>query len=296
MPVPVPEPGQTVAGYRLLRPIGHGATGTVFLAEAAGTKAAVALKVIELPTDGSALGDPGPAFLRAAEAAQSLRHPDIVAVHRAGLLPQRGWLAMELVPGTDLARYTRADRLLPERLVLRLGARLAAALAHAHTHGIVHRDLKPANVLVHWPSGSCKLADFGLARSEASDLSRTGMLLGSPAYMAPELLAGAAPHSGSDLYALGVLLFELLSGQRPHSGASMGSLLREIATVDAPDLSEFRALRPGMPLLPPLPPVPPLLVLLVAALLARQPATRPRAATQVAEALQRIDRDWPAAA
>lgn len=279
--LPLPQAGQTVAGYRLLRRIGQGATSSVYLAETPDRAAAVALKVADLPSAESDAAAAGTAFLSAAEAARSLRHPDIVAIHAAGLLPRQAWLAMEPVPGTDLARYTQAARLLPERLVVRLATRLALALAHAHGRGIVHRDLKPANVLVHWPTDTVKLADFGLARSAGSEASRTGMLLGSPAYMAPELLAGAVPGAGSDLYALGVLLFELLSGRRPHDSASMGTLLREIATVDAPDLREQ------------CPHVPPTLALAVRSLLARQPGARPRSAAAAAEALQQIDATWP---
>ncbi len=276
-----PQAGQHIAGYRLLRCIGQGATSSVFLAEAPDGGAAVALKLVDLAAGGAAADEAGQSFLRAATAARSLQHPDIVAVHAAGLLPHRAWLAMEPVPGSDLSRYTRPARLLPARLVVRLSIRLARALEHAHQHGVVHRDLKPANVLVHWPNDTVKLADFGLARDLASEHSRTGVLLGSPAYMAPELLAGAVPAGSSDLYALGVLLFELLAGRRPHDSDSMGTLLRQIATVDAPDLREW------------CPALPAALALQVRRLLARPAAERPRSAEQVAQALQQVDAAWP---
>ena len=118
----------------------HGATGTVHLAEQPATGALVALKVVPLP-HGAAASAAGRHFLDAAHAAMRLRHPDIVMVLDAGVSHDRAWLSMEPVPGTDLARYTRPPRLLPEALVLRIGARLALALGHAHEQGVIHRDL-----------------------------------------------------------------------------------------------------------------------------------------------------------
>ena len=124
-------------------------------------------------------------------------------------------------------------------------------------------DLKPANVLVNLASGQVKLADFGGARDPAADLTRTGMTLGTPAYMAPELLAGAAASAASDTYALGVLAFELLCGRRPHQASTLGELLRASASQPPASLA---MLRPDLPA-----PV----VVSVEALLARKPADRP---------------------
>ena len=134
------QPLASLAGYRLLRQIGHGASGAVHLAEHEVTQQLVALKIVPLPT-GPMRAATGTQFLEAASAAGRLKHPHIVQVHNAGLLDDIAWLAMEPVAGSDLARYTRPPRLLPEALVLRLCARLAAALAHAHRQGVVHRDL-----------------------------------------------------------------------------------------------------------------------------------------------------------
>jgi serine/threonine-protein kinase len=151
---------------------------------------------------------------------------------------------MERVRGVDLSRYTQPNRLLPETLVLRIGARLAAALAHAHARGVVHRDLKPANVLVNLAEGQVKLADFGVARLDDARMTRTGLTLGTPSYMAPELLTGAPASRASDAYALGVLLFEMLTGRRPHQASSLGELLHQIAREPATALA---ALRPDLP-------------------------------------------------
>ncbi len=234
-------PGSRVAGYRLGRLLGSGSHGAVYLAEDLATGQVVALKVVPLPAGDSVASKQ---FLRQAATAQALKHPGIVALHAAGVHRTTGWLAMEPVPGSDLQRYTAPARLLPEPVVLRVGARLAEALAHAHALGVVHRDIKPANVLVHWPADIVKLADFGLARTADAQATRTGLLLGSPGYMAPEQLAGAVPDARTDFYALGVTLFQLLSGRLPFEGDSMGALLRQVATSAAPDL---RQMHPRLP-------------------------------------------------
>ena len=265
----LPHANSSVAGYRLLRQIGHGATSTVHLAERAATQQIVALKIMPLPA-GPMRAAAGTRFLEAASAARQLQHPHIVQVHDAGLVNDIAWLAMEPVAGGDLARYTRPPRLLPEALVLRLCSRLAGALAHAHRQGVVHRDLKPANVLVNWADDAVKLADFGLARTSAASHTGTGIVMGTPSYMAPEQLAGALPSPATDLYALGILLFELLLGRLPHQGRSMGELLRQVASEAAPDL---QTLRPDLPVH---------LAQLVASLLAKAPAGRPRDGDAVA--------------
>lgn len=266
--------GQTVAGFRLKRVLGRGTHGEVYLAEGA-TGGPVALKLADVPT-----GDAATAwqenFLSGARTAQRLVHPGIVAVHGAGIEGRLAWLAMELVPGGDVARYTTSHRLLPEGLVLMLGQRIARAAAYAHRQGVVHRDLKPANVLVHLPGQVVKLADFGLARAEDSAQTGTGIVVGSPAYMAPEQLAGSLATPSSDLYAVGVMLFQLLSGRLPHDSASMGELLRQVAAEPAPDLRDS------------VPGILPGLAALVARLLAKQPSLRPGDGDALAAELQAL--------
>ena len=272
-------PGTRIAGYRLGRLLGSGNHGAVYLAEELANGRAVALKLVPLAAgpgpgsdpDGSAAGQQ---FLRHAATAQGLKHPGIVALHAAGVHgAHTGWLAMEPVPGSDLQRYTAAARLLPEALVMRLGARLAEALAHAHALGVVHRDIKPANVLVHWPSDIVKLADFGLARTADAQATRTGLLLGSPGYMAPEQLAGTVPDARSDFYALGVTLFQLLSGRLPFEGDTLGALLRQVASSAAPDLRQMH------------PRLPAHVAGLVARLLSRHPDRRAETAATLAREL-----------
>ena len=140
-----PVADHMVAGYRLLRLIGQGVNGAVYLAEDVAAGATVALKIVPLAI-GEAAVAAHDAFLRSVQAARRLVHPGIVTLYAAGVEGSRGWLAMEPVPGTDLGRYTASSRLLPEPVVLRIGQRVALALAHAHAQGVVHRDIKPANV------------------------------------------------------------------------------------------------------------------------------------------------------
>ena len=297
--------GRSIAGWRLLRLIGQGSHGAVYLAEAAdnrqmsglqasGSQASalntsalkssalktVALKLVPLDLAGGA-ARAHKSFLRGADIGRRLVHPGIVALHAAGVDGNTGWLAMEPVPGSDLARYTVSSRLLPEALVLQVAERLALALAYAHRQGVVHRDLKPANVLVHWPSHTVKLADFGLARADDAAQTGTGIVPGTPVYMAPEQLAGRLPTPASDLYALGALLFQLLSGRLPHEATSMGELLRQVATSAPPDL---RTLVPTLPAS---------VCLLVARLLAKNPVERPADGDTLAAELRHAAQDLP---
>jgi protein phosphatase len=279
------QPGQTVAGYRLHKSIGRGAHGEVYLAESPAGGPMVALKLALLPT-GTAAAAWRSSFLGAADVARRLVHPDIVAVHGAGIDGRMAWLAMEFVPGGDLSRYTQPSRLLPEPVVLGLALRMALALGHAHGQGVVHRDLKPANVLVHLPGNVLKLADFGIAHAPDSAQTATGIVPGTPAYMAPELLAGSRPTRHADHYALGVMLFQLLSGRLPYESSSMGELLRQVASNPAPDL---RSVAPRVHLAT---------AALVARLLAKRPGDRPPDGRALVAALQaamaRLPRQPPA--
>jgi serine/threonine protein kinase len=149
--------------YRLGGRLGEGAASQVVEGVDMRTGATVAVKLIRLPHDQSAVQrkDWSARLRREISLARRLNHPDIVHLLDAGIEPDLVWMVMERVRGADLTRYTLPQRLLPDNLVMQIGARVAAALAHAHKQGVVHRDLKPANVLVNLAAGQVKLADFG---------------------------------------------------------------------------------------------------------------------------------------
>lgn len=231
-----------LANYRIERLMGRGAASQVYLAQDRRSERWVALKVLDLGSSPASAEhhDALERFRREATVLHGLDHPGIVAVLDAGPSERGAWMAMEVVTGCDLTRYTRASRLLPPPLVARLGARLAEALAYAHRRGVVHRDVKPANVLVDWTRDVLKLSDFGLARSSEHTQTRSGVALGSPDYMAPEQLAGASVGPAADLYGLGATLYELLAGRRPHEADNLGELLRAVASEPATPLARLR--------------------------------------------------------
>jgi serine/threonine-protein kinase len=272
--------------FELLRLLGQGASGSVHAAHDHRDQRLVALKLLHSsPGDTAETAGDAEARLRAGAAlASRLDHPDIVKVYDVGSDRGSPWLAMEAVPGPDLTRYTLPQRLLPEPLVLQVGERLALALAHAHGLGVIHRDLKPANVLAHWPSQTLKIVDFGLARGQDVEATRTGLVLGTPGYMAPEQLAGAVPDERSDFYALGVLMFQLLTGRLPFEAGNLGELLRRVANDPAPDLRSLRPQLPGA------------LAESLASLLQRQPGQRCHDAAALAAQWQALRSTWPGGA
>lgn len=229
--------GTVLQGLRVQRRIGRGSTATVYAASDEAGGPALALKV----HDAQPTAELRAQALAAAERAAGLEHANIVRIHGGGEVGTCTFVIMELLAGDTLARYTQAPRLLPEALVLRLAADLASALAYAHRQGVVHRDVKPANVIFDPATQRATLTDFGLARAADAEASRSGVFIGSPLYMAPELLAGQPPDARSDLYALGVLTYELLAGRPPFEAASMGALLRAVAQSPPPPLATLRA-------------------------------------------------------
>jgi hypothetical protein len=217
--------------YEPLEPIGKGATGYVYLARDPAISRIVALKVIDLTLDyeGTELESISESFLREASIAGGLNHPGIVTIFDVGRTEGLAYIAMEYLRGQHLSDYAQPGRLLPVDTVLELVGRAALALDYAHAHNVVHRDIKPANIMYDSVSDSLKITDFGIAKLIDANRTRTGIVLGTPAFMSPEQLEGKNVNRHTDLFALGVSLYQLLTGCLPFRGASMTKLMFVIA-------------------------------------------------------------------
>lgn len=237
-----PEPVTGFGRYELLGVLGEGAMSVVHRARDRQLGRPVALKILRE----SLLSHPQvrERFMREAQALARLDHPGIVKVFDSGMDGGRAYLVMELVDGEALSKALAAKKLdRPARL--RLLERVARAVHHAHEKGVIHRDLKPENILV--TGDEPKVADFGLARLVESSpaLTRSGAVLGTPMYMAPEQVEGGREVTArTDVYALGALLYELLTGRPPHVGDSIPEVYGNISRLEAAPL---RTLDPSVP-------------------------------------------------
>ena len=232
------EPGTRLGPYEILAPIGAGGMGQVYRAHDPRLKRDVAIKV--LPA-GMALDHAHIArFEREARAASALNHPNIVAVYDLGLEGRTYWIATELVTGEPLKNLIERGPL-SVRKTIEIATQIAGGLAAAHAAGVIHRDLKPGNIMVT-REGRVKILDFGLAkrRTEAGgvpeDLTHTGAVMGTAAYMSPEQVRGEAVDHRSDIFCLGLILHEMLSGKRTFSGESSVHVMHAILTQDTPEL------------------------------------------------------------
>jgi serine/threonine-protein kinase len=234
---------ETLGRYQLLEPIGRGATGYVYLARDPVINRIVALKVIDLSLDydGVELESLSQSFLREASIAGGLNHPNIVTIFDVGQAEGLAYIAMEYLRGQHLSDFATPDRLLPVDIVLDLLGRAASALDYAHGHNVVHRDIKPANIMYDSVSDSLKITDFGIAKLIDANRTRTGIVLGTPAFMSPEQLEGKNVNGHTDLFALGVSLYQLLTGHLPFRGASMTKLMFVIANEPHQAVTAVRA-------------------------------------------------------
>ena len=227
--------------YRLLRELGRGGQGVVWLAEDTRFGRQVALKVAPRPPGAE---DLAPRLRREAQAASRGNHPGLCPIYDVGADERQAWMAMRYVPGETLERRIARRAADPLEQRLEWLERVSLALHEAHEAGVVHRDVKPGNIMLE-PTGQPVLLDFGIARGdELVQLTLTGDALGTPAYMAPEVLRGERGDRRADVWSLGVSAFELLTGARPFEGPTRELVVRAILDEPAPDA---RSLAPHLP-------------------------------------------------
>ncbi|MBX3468848.1 MAG: serine/threonine protein kinase [Planctomycetes bacterium] len=265
--------------YELVEKLGEGGMGAVYRARQGALQREVALKVVAPQV----AADPEYAerFLREARAAARVSHPNVITIFDAKPIDGRLVMALELMPGGDAAQLLqRSGGRLPEARALRLVHDCARGLAALAKAGLVHRDIKPANVFIA-QDGTAKLADLGLARSRSGDdrMTNSGVIVGTPAFMAPEQADGSTDLDvRTDIYALGATLYQLVTGEPPYTGTSAMVVVSKVLTAPVPDPRDLR------------PDLSPLTAEVIARCLAKDRADRPRTAEELALALEKARR------
>jgi predicted Ser/Thr protein kinase/tetratricopeptide (TPR) repeat protein len=261
---------ERIGKYQVVAKIGEGAMGEVYKARDPLLNRNVAIKTISA----SLAVDPQfkERFKREAQSAASLNHPNIVTVYEYGDDAGVTYIAMEFLEGVDLREAIRAKALGHLGRKLEVMEQISEGVASAHARGIVHRDLKPGNVHIQ-PSGHIKILDFGLAKLGASELTRSGTVMGTPHYMSPEQLRGQKADARADVFSLGAIFYEILSGQRAFENQPMHEVLARLRD------------REPAPLRKRAPATPALLVDIVERAMAREPSNRFKDAGELSRAL-----------
>jgi serine/threonine protein kinase len=274
----------TIGPYQVVKLIGRGGMGSVYLAKDPLLDRRVAIKMLRLDHAENAIAKER--FFREARIAAGLKHDHIVTIYSIGEQEGIPYLAMEYLAGMSLERLLQRKRQLSWFQIARIGRELAKALAAAHEKGLIHRDIKPANVwleqLTEEKGGKTrvKLLDFGLARfaQQAAGPTQAGMVVGSPHYISPEQARGKDLDGRSDLFSLGVVLYRASTHRFPFNGEDTISLLTSLALDDPKPISQYK------------PDVPEQFEELILRLMAKDPDDRPASAAEVVEELYAIDR------
>src|SRR5215831_6774244 len=223
---------QNLGRYQIVEQLGAGAMGTVYKARDPMMGRDVAIKTILTHViDGPQGGEFRDRFFREARAAGRLAHPGIVTVYDVSEHDGTPFLVMEYVAGRNLQSMLESGERLEMNQVCDIGVQLAEALDYAHRNGVIHRDIKPANILIT-PDGRVKIADFGVARLADAQVTSTGALFGTPAFMAPEQFIGAHIDGRADLFAAGVVIYWLTTGDKPFTGETILSVQYKVVHTD----------------------------------------------------------------
>jgi len=234
------EDTQRIGKFALLERLGKGSSGTVYKALDTFSGQEVALKLLDasLFAGGGINETNRQQFMNEASLAGRLQHPHIAAIYEASIDEKSGYIALEYVPGGNLARAVQPDGLLPVEDVIEIAFKCCGALDYAYRQGIIHRDIKPANLMIATGT-TIKIVDFGAALLTNTQHTQL-MDVGTPSYMSPEQVRGEALSFQSDMFSLGVVLYGLFTGRRPFSGQSVPELLTNIVQAEPPAPSECR--------------------------------------------------------
>jgi serine/threonine-protein kinase len=253
-----------IGRYEILDEIGQGAMGTVYRARDPMIDRVVAIKTVAIALLRQEGADAEARFLREAQSAGRLSHPNIVTIYDVSEADGLAYIAMEYLSGKTLRDIMNQSQM-PLDLILDTITQMAEALAFAHEHGVIHRDIKPANVVITRQRGRIKLTDFGIAHLVNSNHTQTGQMLGSPRYMSPEQAMGRVVDGRSDIFSLGAVLYEMLTGQYAFDGESLPTIIyRVISEMPVP----VELMRPQLPAE---------LTSLLARMLSKNPEDRPDA-------------------
>ena len=261
--------------YEIRGTLGKGAMGTVYDGRDPVIDRRVAIKTVALPDAQDEEAVEGLArFKREAQAAGRLTHPNIVGVFDYGETDDVAYIVMEFVEGRSLKEVLSAGERMAVPDIVTLMEDVLAGLTYSHSRGVVHRDIKPANIMLT-KEGQAKIADFGIARIEASSMTQVGTVMGTPAYMSPEQFMGQVVDQRTDIYSCGVMLYQLLTGDRPFEG-SMTAIMHKAMTTTPPKPSELAVTSPAS------------LDGVVARAMSRRPEDRYGSAAEFAQALRTV--------
>src|SRR5438093_3459247 len=265
---------KAIGKYQIIARIGQGAMGEVCKAHGPSLNRMVAVKTI--PSSLGTESELRRRFLREAQSAARLNHPNIITVYDFGAEEGQIYMAMDLLEGSDLKDLIMGGTLGSLDRKLDVMEQICEGLAFAHSMEVVHRDLKPGNIHVQ-PNGQVKIMDFGLARLGASEMTRTGMVMGTPHYMSPEQVRGEKADARSDVFALGSMFYELLAGRKAFDGDSMHTVLFQVLQEEPEPIRNWVDL-------------PPILVEVVERALQKDPAARFHDASQMLAAVRAVRR------
>ncbi len=236
-----PAVPERIGKYAIIREVGVGSTGTVYLSHDPYYNRDVAIKVYHNDsTDEDKARTARKMFLSEAQMVGMLQHPQLMPIYDAGEEDGHCYVVTEYVHrGRTLAAFCKADDALPIDVVVEIIFKCAKALHYAHSRGVIHRDIKPSNIL-YTQEGDVRIIDFGIALVADSEMSRIEGIAGSPSYMSPEQVQGKELTNRSDLYSLGAVMYELLTGTRPFRGGNLAKLMHQIVYATPPPIHTLR--------------------------------------------------------